>query len=488
MGSAYVRVQRGVGPFLAGPLLEASRASAPSWVRRAWIDCKCMDCLADEKVMSEGTPEPRTQVMILVEATWEDQSGTVQSTRARMENRSASGACIRLKNRIEVGTRLTIQWRWEEFAGTARYCRCEGREYLVGIQRDKVPLVASKDLATKEDSRNEDAPKSSTAIAAAPMRKLAEQQATKPAEVPGDAQKVESVPKVVMANLASENNSDGAKEEKWNKEKPAVTLTEESEGLPLKEREKKQPVEGREAGKERKHMRRRWFELVHKDEREDMFNGNENGSGNNNSEVGKRAAVPAPVSVTERKARDAKAEEAASEQVELLSMEDIYRTAGIIAPRKGYSINKVVEMLHSEHLRGLPKEMRRASVLMALDAAGIPVEEVLQDAKARQEAIDSYETEQRKQFEAQAAQKAEENVQIQAELERVKARYGERLRRNLDGMAREKATFGNWLTQKQQEWQSIAEAVELCSKAPVPEPVGNAMPEVSLVDAKGKPV
>jgi hypothetical protein len=58
-----------------------------------------------------------------------------------------------------------------------------------------------------------------------------------------------------------------------------------------------------------------------------------------------------------------------STQPELLTMEDIYRVAGIVGPRKGYSINKIVEMLHSDYLRGLSKEMKRASVLMALDAA-----------------------------------------------------------------------------------------------------------------------
>jgi hypothetical protein len=58
------------------------------------------------------------------------------------------------------------------------------------------------------------------------------------------------------------------------------------------------------------------------------------------------------------------------------------------------------------------------------------------------------------------------NLQTQAELETVKARYMERLRRNLGGVAREKTTFGNWLTMKQQEAQRMAEAVELCAKAP----------------------
>jgi hypothetical protein len=42
-------------------------------------------------------------------------------------------------------------------------------------------------------------------------------------------------------------------------------------------------------------------------------------------------------------------------------------------------------------------------------------------------------------------------LQIQAELELVKAHYGERIRRNLDGVAREKATFGSWLKAKEQE-------------------------------------
>ena len=164
-------------------------------------------------------------------------------------------------------------------------------------------------------------------------------------------------------------------------------------------------------------------------------------------------------------------------QVELLPMEDIYRAAGIVNPRRGYSVTKVVEMLKSEHLRGLSKEMKRASVLMALDAAGVSIDDVLRDAKVRQEAIDSYEAEQRKQFEAMWAQKAEENTQINAELERVKASYAERIKRNQDGVAREKATFVGWLTVKQQEAQGMNEAVELCTKpAAVTEPVGGNLP------------
>ena len=94
----------------------------------------------------------------------------------------------------------------------------------------------------------------------------------------------------------------------------------------------------------------------------------------------------------------------------------------------------------------------------------------MRDAKARQAAIDTYQSDQRKLFET------------------VKARYMERVRRNLDGVAREKATFGNWLTAKQEEAQSMAEAVELCVKAPAAEAASGSMAEVSLIDASAKPV
>jgi hypothetical protein len=175
--------------------------------------------------------------------------------------------------------------------------------------------------------------------------------------------------------------------------------------------------------------------------------------------------------------------------IELSSMEDIYRAAGVVTPRRGYSVTKIAEMLHSEHIRGLSKEMRRAAVLMALDAAEVPVEEVLRDAKTRQQAIDNYEAEQRRQIEAEWARKSEENAQIQAELERVKSHYMERIKRNMEGMAREKAAFGSWLTMKQQESQSMSEAVELCLK-PAPastEPAVPSMSEMDLPEAIAKP-
>jgi hypothetical protein len=91
--------------------------------------------------------------------------------------------------------------------------------------------------------------------------------------------------------------------------------------------------------------------------------------------------------------------EFAASGAELLAFDEIYRSAGIKGPRMGYSIAKVVEMLHNEHIRNLNAEMKRASLLMALEAAGVQVDEVLQDATLRQRALNSYEAIQRKHLE-----------------------------------------------------------------------------------------
>jgi hypothetical protein len=44
----------------------------------------------------------------------------------------------------------------------------------------------------------------------------------------------------------------------------------------------------------------------------------------------------------------------------------------------------------------------------------------------------------------------------------------ERMKQTLDGIARDRARFGSWLTTMHEESQSISEAAELCLKAASP--------------------
>jgi len=152
----------------------------------------------------------------------------------------------------------------------------------------------------------------------------------------------------------------------------------------------------------------------------------------------------------------------------LLSYDDIYHAAGIMNPRSGYGIRKVVEMLNSERIRDLSKEIQRASVLMALDAAGASVGELLEDATRRQQALNAYEDGQRKQLEEFDARKAQENAQIEAEMQRITAHYAERIQQNKDEATKHKEALHNWQMAKQHESQRISEVIELCGKQPAP--------------------
>lgn len=405
-------------------------------------------------------PELRTPVMTLVEASWEDSDGVSQKITARMEDKSVGGACIRVKTPIRVGSKLRIQWRFDQFTGAVRYCRGEGREYVVGIQRDStetsLPNRALPTVRPQETSvANRGSYVSTVTAQSVPTRQ-------------------ESNPNFFLAERMAEEPPQSPR------------LPPPRPDDPVSRPRKKQEVGETNTNKERKPMARKWLELApwHSKQNDAAKNpsgeckASDDGSSDGNTE--KENRMPHLNQFTE-KAPAHTAREVPNFQVELLPMEDIYRMAGIMNPRRGYSISKVVDMVHSEHIRGLSKEMKQAAVLMALDAAGISLDHVQQDAKARQDALDSYEAAQKKQVEAMWARKAEEVIQIQAELDSVKAHHLARISRNLEGVAREKATFNNWLTQKQEECESMAEAVEMCLRSPaVSEPAIASVAEINV--------
>jgi hypothetical protein len=141
------------------------------------------------------------------------------------------------------------------------------------------------------------------------------------------------------------------------------------------------------------------------------------------------------------------------------SFDEIYQAAEIQPPPSGYTIEKVAAMLASEHLRGLSADIKRNSILVALEASGAKIEDVIQDAIHRDRALDSYERVLRKSLTDVQAKKADENRQIEAEMNKMLADYRARIQANNETLAKESERFSTWLTQKQQEEKSIADAV-----------------------------
>lgn len=141
------------------------------------------------------------------------------------------------------------------------------------------------------------------------------------------------------------------------------------------------------------------------------------------------------------------------------SFAEIYQAAEIPVAPHGYTILKVAEMLQSEHIRALAPSVKRSTILVALDAAGVKLPEVIQDAVRRDKALDTYELVQEKSILELENKKNQENRQFQAELDRLKAEYEAKIRKNNDAVAREKERFSAWRVKKQQEEQKIADAV-----------------------------
>jgi hypothetical protein len=137
----------------------------------------------------------------------------------------------------------------------------------------------------------------------------------------------------------------------------------------------------------------------------------------------------------------------------------VYESAKIAAPPHGYTVLKVAEMLQSEHIRGLPADVRRKSVLVALDAAGVKIDDIVQDAVRRDRALDTYERVLQQHVDELAATTAAENRQIEEEIAQRVAELRARIDENTRRLAAEQAELQTWRRHKQQEEAAIAEAV-----------------------------
>lgn len=137
----------------------------------------------------------------------------------------------------------------------------------------------------------------------------------------------------------------------------------------------------------------------------------------------------------------------------------VYEAAKIGAPPHGYTVLKVAEMLQSEHIRDLPADVKRKSVMVALDAAGVKVTEIVEDAVRRDRALDTYENVLRKAVEDLRAETAAENKRIEDEIGQRLTELRARIDENNKKSKSEHDGFLAWQTRKRQEEEAIAEAV-----------------------------
>lgn len=141
------------------------------------------------------------------------------------------------------------------------------------------------------------------------------------------------------------------------------------------------------------------------------------------------------------------------------SFDEIYKAAEISEAPQGYSILKVAHMLESEHIRNLPSDVKKSSVLLALEAAGADIKDVIQDAVRRDRALDTYERVQQRAVDETEGRKNKENAEIQSQIDKYLTEQRAKIQANSDEIAREKERFTGWRLKKQQEEKRIADAV-----------------------------
>lgn len=141
------------------------------------------------------------------------------------------------------------------------------------------------------------------------------------------------------------------------------------------------------------------------------------------------------------------------------SFAQIYDAAEVRTPVHGFTIFKIADMLKSEHIRSLPVEIKRSSVLLALDAAGVKLQEVIDDAVHRDRALDTFETVQQRALDQLEARKGEENKSLQVEADRLLNELRAKIQANNDEVTKERERLQGWRFQKQQEERRIFDAV-----------------------------
>jgi hypothetical protein len=144
------------------------------------------------------------------------------------------------------------------------------------------------------------------------------------------------------------------------------------------------------------------------------------------------------------------------------SFDEVYASAGIKSVGRNYTILKIADMVNSKHLSEMTPEAKRNALMMALDAAGAEIGDLLQDAVMRNRALDEYEEERQEETRKFEALKAEENNKLHAELERLTSQYMSRIQANSDQVAQEQDNLRNWQKRKQLESQRITDAATFC--------------------------
>ncbi len=137
----------------------------------------------------------------------------------------------------------------------------------------------------------------------------------------------------------------------------------------------------------------------------------------------------------------------------------VYSEAGITLPDHSYGIDKIAEMLENKRLASLGKDARATAVMVALEAAGVPLKDVIQDAVLRDKALDDFEAAKQREVAEVRARNQERIQKLNAEVEALVKKVGAEVEAlKLESEQAEKA-FGALQERKRKEEQRLHDVV-----------------------------
>ncbi|OQY30035.1 MAG: hypothetical protein B6244_01890 [Candidatus Cloacimonetes bacterium 4572_55] len=170
------------------------------------------------------------------------------------------------------------------------------------------------------------------------------------------------------------------------------------------------------------------------------------------------AAMPAP------KIASKSFEPKITERIEVpnnepVNFQAIYDAVGIQPVIGGFDVDKIETMLDSDLLKDLSSSVKRNAILVSLEAANVPIEEVIKDAIQRDRALDAYEKVEEKSVTHIEMEKMDENAAIQEEIDQFLEEKRKIIEANNEMVRSAKENFSDWVLRKQQEEQRIYEVV-----------------------------
>jgi hypothetical protein len=146
---------------------------------------------------------------------------------------------------------------------------------------------------------------------------------------------------------------------------------------------------------------------------------------------------------------------------EFHTFDEIYGAADLPTEDESqqFTIFKIERMLGSEHLLDMSNRTKAASVMVALEASSVGLQEIIQDAITRDKALDNYDDIFRSTLKDLEDQIKFDNDLLETEVQEFAQRKRQEIAANNERLNASRMAYENWATRKTEEEQRLFDTV-----------------------------